>query len=104
MATRHRPAATMRLQRTFLLIVLLFPFLAHAQLDVTISPVKIVGQKAVVPLALKNNFTETIQSARAVAFLFDADGKMLGQSTKWAIGGDGNKPGLTAGSTNAFNF
>lgn len=75
----------------------------QAELAVTVSPPKITGQKAVVPLALKNNFSEKIESARAAVFLLDDQGKMVGQSTKWVIGGS-NTNGLAAGATNAFHF
>ena len=74
----------------------------QAQLSVTVSPPKITGQKAVVPLALKNNFTNTIQSARAACFLLDDQGKMIGQSTKWVIGQ--NKTGLEPKGETTFNF
>ena len=77
---------------------------AHAQLVVTLSPPKVTGSKAVVPLALKNNFTEKVESARAVVFLLDEQGKMVGQATRWVIGGSPDKPGLVAGATNAFHF
>ena len=87
-----------------LAVVLLWPLLASAQLAVTMSPLKITGSKAVVPLAMKNNFTEKIGSARAVIFLLDDHGKIVGQSTKWVIGGSTNRPGLAAGATNAYCF
>ena len=58
----------------------------RADLIVTQSTPKTVGNKSVVLLSLKNNFAETIQSARAVCFLLDDQGKMVGQSTKWVIG------------------
>ena len=83
-------------------LVLIFVFAASAQLAVTMLPVKITGQKAVVPLALKNNFTNAIQSARAVCFLLDDQGKMIGQSTKWVIGQ--NKTGLAPKGETTFNF
>lgn len=76
----------------------------QAQLAVTVSPPKIVAQKAVVPLGLKNNFPETIESARAVVFLLDEHGKMVNQTTRWVIGGTPDKAGLAAGATNAFHF
>ncbi|MBI1176391.1 hypothetical protein GC207_03015 [bacterium] len=93
-----------------LLILLLATTLAHAQLAVTVSPPKIVAQKAVVPLALKNNLSENIQSARAVVFLLDEQGKSVCQpTTRWVIGGSlqtatGHTNGLAAGATNAFHF
>lgn len=78
---------------------------AHAQLAVTVSPPKIVGQKAVVPLAMKNGFAERIESARAVVFLLDEQGKTVGQpTTRWVIGGSQERPGLAGGATNAFHF
>jgi hypothetical protein len=76
----------------------------QAQLAVTVSPVKVAGQKAIVPLAMKNNFAEKIESACAAVFLLDEQGKMIGQATKWVIGGSRDKPGLAAGATNAFHF
>lgn len=77
---------------------------ANAQLAVTVSPVKITGQKAIVPLALQNDFSEKIESARAVCFLMDEQGKTVGPpTTRWVIGG-GNTNGLAAGATNTFHF
>jgi hypothetical protein len=83
-------------------LVLICALAASAQLAVTVSPVKITGQKAVVPLALKNNLTNAVQSARAVCFLLDAQGKMIGQSTKWVIGQ--NKTALEPKGETTFNF
>ena len=79
-------------------------FIAQAQLAVTVSPPKVTGNKAVMPLAMKNYFTGKIESARAVVFLLDEQGKMVGQATRWVIGGSQDKPGLAAGATNAFHF
>jgi hypothetical protein len=73
-----------------------------AQLAVTVLPVKVIGQKAMVELAMKNNLPEKVESARAVCFLLDDKGKMAGQATKWIIGQ--NKIGLESGATNTFNF
>lgn len=87
-----------------ILIYLFGLITTHAQLSVTVAPPKVVGQKAVVPLALRNGLVEKVESARAVAFLLDEQGKMVGQSTRWVIGGSADKPGLPAGATNAFHF
>jgi hypothetical protein len=76
----------------------------QAQLAVTVSPPKVVGQKAVVPLAVRNGLAEKVDSARVVVFLLDEQGKMVGQGTRWVIGGSQDKPGLAAGATNAFYF
>jgi hypothetical protein len=88
-----------------LLIYLLGLMATHAQLAVTVSPPKFIGQKAVVPLALKNGFAEKIESARAVVFLLDDQGKAVGQpTTRWIIGGPQDKAVLAVGATNAFHF
>jgi hypothetical protein len=84
--------------------VLLYPLSLSAELAVTVSLVKVAGQKAVVPLAMKNNFTEKIESARAAVFLLDERGRMIGQASRWVIGGSQDKPGLAAGATNVFHF
>ena len=65
-------------------------------------PVKVVGQKAVVQLKVKNNLADKIESARAVCFLLDGQGKMIGQSTKWVVGQD--KIGLDPKGQAKFNF
>lgn len=77
---------------------------SQAQFSVTVSPIKVTGQKAIVPMAIKNNFPEKIESARAVVFLLDEQGKLVGQSTKWVIGGSDDKTSLATGATNAFHF
>jgi len=59
----------------FLSFFLLCSLTVQAQLAVTVSPVKITGQKAVVPLAMTNNLAESVESARAVCFLLDEKGK-----------------------------
>jgi len=76
--------------------------MATAQLAVTVMSPKVTSQMAVVQLTMKNNLGRTVQSARAVCFLQDAQGKMVGHSTKWVIGQ--NKNGLEPGATNSFNF
>jgi hypothetical protein len=77
---------------------------AQAQLTVTVSPTKLAGQKAIVQLAMKNNFGEKIESARAVCFLLDEQGKVVGQSTRWVIGGTKDKPALAPGKETTFNY
>jgi hypothetical protein len=51
---------------------------------------------------MKNGLAQKIESARAVCFLLDDTGKMIGQSAKWVIGQ--TKTGLASGATNSFNF
>jgi opacity protein-like surface antigen len=83
-------------------LVLICAIVSSAQLAVTVSPVKIAGQKAIVLLALQNNFTNAVQSARAVCFLLDDQGKMIGQSSKWVIGQ--HKTGLEPKGEAIFDF
>ena len=87
-----------------LAVMVLCPLLAMAQLAVMVSPMKVVGQKAVVKLEMKNNLADKVESARAVCFLLDDQGRMVGQSTKWVIGGSKDKAGLAADASRTFNF
>lgn len=89
---------------SILAVLLLCPLLAPAQLAVTVSPVKFTGQKAIVPLAMTNDLSESVESARAVCFLLDDQGKMIGQSTKWVIGGTRALPPLQPKSGTTFTF
>src|SRR5258707_6551407 len=77
-----------------LAVFVLVPMLASAQLAVNVSPPKVTETKAVVPLAMKNDFSEKIESARAAVFLLDEQGKIVGHATKWVIGGTHDKPAL----------
>ena len=71
-------------------------------LAVVVAAPKIVGQKAIVQLKLQNNLADKIESARAVCFLLDEQGQMVGQSTKWVIGQ--NKISLEPKGEATFNF
>jgi methionine-rich copper-binding protein CopC len=89
----------------FTLSVFFFrPLLAHATLIVTLNEPKATGGKAVIKLTMTNTFTESIESARAVVFLFDDQGKMVGQGTRWVIGGAKNRPALEPEKETVFNF
>jgi hypothetical protein len=77
---------------------------AHAQLAVTVSPPRVTGSKAVVKLEMKNGFAEKIESARAVCFLADDQGKVVGHATQWVIGGTKERPPLEPGATNSFHL
>jgi hypothetical protein len=79
-------------------------FTASAQLAATVSPPKIVGQKAIIPLAITNNLADGVESARALCFLLDGQGKMIGQSAKWVVGGTKDRPALESKSGTTFNF
>ena len=78
--------------------------LAQAQLAVTISPVKVTGSMAQVKFELKNKFAVKVESARAVCFLLDEQGKVVGQYTQWVIGGGEDRPVLAPDAATTFNF
>ncbi len=78
--------------------------LAHANLAVKVGEPKTTGGKVVIKLEMKNTFTEKIESARAVVFLFDDQGKVVGQTTRWVIGGTKDKPALAPDSKTTYNF
>ncbi len=87
-----------------ILVCLLFPFTASAQLQVKVHEPKQTGSKVVIKLGMQNTFAENIESARATIFLFDDQGKMAGQATQWVIGGTKERPALAPGKETTFNF
>jgi hypothetical protein len=95
--------------KLIILLLVMLTVTAQAQLTVTVSPPQVTGDKAIVPLGLKNTFGQGVTAARAAVLLLDEQGKMVGQSAKWVIGGasqpaNGTKAALAAGGTNTFNF
>jgi hypothetical protein len=92
------------IRRILVFVALICVGTAQAQLTVIVSPVKVTGQKAVVKLEMKNNFTNKIESARAVCFLLDDQGRMVGQATRWVIGGTKARPALEPKKEATFNF
>ena|SRR5687767_2846978 len=83
---------------------LLLPGLCSAALSVRVEPPKQQAAKTVVKLTLKNTFPGNIESARATVFLNDSNGKVIGQSTKWIIGGSRNAKPLLPNATTNYNF
>ena len=77
---------------------------AHAALTLKVVEPKMYGQKTVVKLDLGNTFTNTVESVRAVLFLLDDNGKVVGQETRWIIGGTKDRPPLAPDSKTTFNF
>jgi hypothetical protein len=86
------------------LVASLVALTAQAQLAVTVSPPKIIAQKAIVSLVMTNNLAEPVESARALCFLLDEQGKMIGQSAKWVVGGTKDRPALEPKNGTTFNF
>ena len=77
---------------------------APAALVVQIAPPKMTGSKAIVKLDLQNTYTNKIQSVRAAVFLLNDQGKVVGQSTSWIIGGGKDKPALEPNAKTTYNF
>ena len=92
------------LSRILICISVFCTLTVQAQLAVTVTPPKITAQKAIVSLAMTNNLTEPVASARAICFLLDEQGKMIGQSSKWVIGGTKDRPALSPKTGTTFNF
>jgi len=97
----------MNINTLFVIASLLFTqaYAAEAKLLVTLDkPESNVGAKNVIKLKIKNTFKEAITSARATVFLTDENGKLVGQSTQWIIGGTKDKPPLKPDAVSTFNF
>ena len=77
---------------------------AHASLVVKVGEPKTTGGKAVIKLEMTNTFKDKIESARAVVFLFDDQGKVVGQTTRRVIGGTKDKPPLAPDAKTTFSF
>jgi len=75
----------------------------QGQLVIRVSPPLIAARKVVVTLSLTNGLTEKVESARAAVFILDEQGKMVGQATRWIVGGGQDRLGLEPGATNIFN-
>ena len=77
---------------------------AHAVLLLKVVGAKTYSQKTIVKIELQNTFTNAIESARAVVFLLDDKGQVVGQETRWIIGGAKDRPPLGPDSKTAFHF
>ena len=77
---------------------------AHAALTLKVEEPKTYGQKNIVKMDMRNTFTNSIESARAVVFLLDDNGKVVGQETRWIVGGTKDRPPLAPDSKTTFNF
>jgi hypothetical protein len=77
---------------------------AYGGLNVTVAPLKVGGHKCLIRLTLKNAFSEKVESARATVFLTDDQNKVVGQATRWVIGGTKDRPALEPDKEIVFNF
>ena len=77
---------------------------AEAALALKVAEPKTYGQKTIVKMDMRNTFTNTVESARAVVFLLDDNGKTVGQETRWIIGGTKDRPPLAPDARTTFSF
>jgi len=64
------------------IMVFLTPFFAYATLEVGVTT-ETTGNKALVKISVKNNFTQSLKAARAWVILLDDKGKIVGQKAQW---------------------
>src|SRR5436309_3541902 len=94
-----------RLKSNLLFLSFLMSLMAaDAALVVRMSEPKTYGQKTIIKMELQNTFTNRIESARAVVFLLDDKGKVVGQETRWILGGTKDRPALAPEVKAIFNF
>jgi hypothetical protein len=101
MTLLHKPV-TEYMKVLIIIPLLLIGFVLHAQLAVEVLPVKVGTQKAIVPLKFENHLPNSVDAARAVCFLLDANGKVVAQATRWVIGQ--KAPKLAPQESATFNF
>jgi hypothetical protein len=96
--------------KTFLIQLCVLGFLlianteSHAALVLKPSEPKTYGQKTIIKMELQNTFSNKIESARAVVFLLNDEGKVVGQETRWILGGTKDRPGLEPNAKTDFHF
>ncbi len=76
----------------------------QASLAIKINEPKTPGSKVIVKLELQSTYSQKIESVRAAIFLMDDQGKVVGQDTRWIIGGTKDKPALAPGAKTTYNF
>ena len=88
----------------FAIVLLLPAFIGNAALTVKVDAPKQQGMKAVVKLTLRNGLRERIEGVRATVFLTDGTEKVVGQATRWIIGGTTEGKGLPPKGTTNYHF
>src|SRR5712691_3675206 len=92
-------------QWVYVILIMLFGVATtHAALALKVAEPKTYGRKAVLKMELRNTFTNTIESARAVMFLLDDNGKVVGQETRWIVDGTKDRPPLKPDGRTTFSF
>lgn len=77
-----------KMNRLFPLILTLFTALSlHGNLEVSVTEQLSAGNKGLVKLKMKNQFSQGVKGARAWVFLMDDNGKVVGNKAQWLVGG-----------------
>jgi hypothetical protein len=87
-----------------LLAFILTAMTAQGALVLKLQKPETYGQRTILKMELQNNFKNSIESARATAFLLDDQGKVVGQETRWILGGAKDRPPLSPDAKTSFNF
>jgi hypothetical protein len=77
---------------------------AGAALVIHVHKAQAYSRTTLIKMDLQNTFTNTIESARAVVFLLDDKGKVVGQQARWILGGTKQQPGLAPDANTKFFF
>ncbi len=88
-----------------LMVLLLLPAISvHAALELAVGKPKTYTKLTVIKMDLHNSFPDQIKSAEAVVFLMSDKGKVVGQKSRWILGGPDRRPALAPGSSTSFFF
>ena len=80
------------------------PLASRAALAIKVAEPKTYGQTTILKMDVQNTFTNSVESVRAAVFLMDASGKMVGQETRWIVGGTKDRPPLKPDDKTSFHF
>ena len=85
-------------------VVLASTVTSQAALIVKVNEPEAFTKKTILKLELQNTFAQEIQSVKAVVFAMDDKGAVVGQATRWIVGGTKDNPPLAPSSKTTFNF
>src|SRR5262245_13050436 len=94
----------MKLLVSLLACALLGMASARAGLSFRVGDPEVSQGNAMIKLTATNSSDVKVESARAVAFLMDEKGKVVGQSAQWVIGGSKDRPALEPKKDTSFFF
>lgn len=94
------------MKTTTLMVLLLFSCVVsvRATLELTVGEPKTYTKLTVIKMDLHNSFADQIKAVEAVVFLMNDKGKVVGQKSRWILGGPDRRPPLDAGSSASFFF